>query len=173
MYSVNERLLLTLHKCAHRNRILDATILFIARFFIFFLVAGFFIIMGVAQPEALPFATLEFVVAFVVSLLFSVLIGYWYHMERPCERSDVKALFKPFHHGKTFPSDHTTVIFVCAGLLALWGMPIFSLVMIVCGLLVGAARVIAGVHYPVDIFGGALWGWFVGVLVGMLGQWFT
>lgn len=171
--NTNEHLLLALHRLTHKNRLFDAVVLFFARYFIFFVVLDFFAVLFFWQRAAFRLASFEFIIAALIAFFANILIGFFYRTERPCERADVHALFKPFQHWKTFPSDHTTIIFVCAGVTALFGMPWISLAYIGCGLLVGAARVVAGVHYPADVAGGALWGWFAGVVVGMLGQWLT
>jgi undecaprenyl-diphosphatase len=52
-----------------------------------------------------------------------------------------------------FPSDHTVLCMTMAGVVALqhkW----FGSVLIVLALLVGASRVLAGLHHPMDILGG-------------------
>jgi membrane-associated phospholipid phosphatase len=60
-------------------------------------------------------------------------------------------------HDASFPSDHTAVAFAVA--VSLWAVrPRLGTVLAVLGALLGLSRVIAGVHYPGDILGGALVG---------------
>lgn len=69
----------------------------------------------------------------------------------------------------SFPSDHTAVAFAVA--VALWRVrPRLGAVLAVLGALLGISRIIAGVHYPTDVLGGAAVGtlstlviWFLAV----------
>ena len=74
-----------------------------------------------------------------------------------------------------FPSGHTTTIFTLMGVIAftirknpiyIWGL-IFAL-------LVGFSRIVVGVHWPVDVLGGAFLGWFcawLGVTLADKSRW--
>ena len=63
-----------------------------------------------------------------------------------------------------FPSGHT--IFLCAlGTGLLWVSGVAALLVLLLGFCVGLARVMAGVHYPTDILGGAVFGALTGYAV--------
>ncbi|HEX9124417.1 MAG TPA: phosphatase PAP2 family protein [Actinomycetota bacterium] len=54
----------------------------------------------------------------------------------------------------SFPSDHTAVAFAVA--VAVWyARPRIGAVLVLLGVALGLSRVIAGVHYPGDVLGGA------------------
>ena len=65
----------------------------------------------------------------------------------------------------SFPSDHTTVAFAVAALVwqfnRKWAMALLGL-----AILQGFARVYVGAHFPGDVFGGAVLGLLVSILVG-------
>lgn len=70
--------------------------------------------------------------------------------------------------GNSFPSGHTTTIFLIVGVLCLHRFPLsFKLAMLGLAVLVGMSRIACGVHWPLDVLGGAFGGW----LAAVLGEW--
>lgn len=63
----------------------------------------------------------------------------------------------------SFPSGHTAAAFVMATQLVVF-FPVFSIVAICWALMIGASRVLLGVHFPGDILAGIL----LGVLCSLL-----
>lgn len=69
--------------------------------------------------------------------------------------------------GNSFPSGHTTTIFVIVGVLCLHRFPLsFKFVMLGAAILVGLSRIACGVHWPMDVLGGAFGGWLAAVAGG-------
>jgi len=64
----------------------------------------------------------------------------------------------------SFPSTHMAVAFAIATAIYLYGHRRLGPVLFFIALLIGFGRVAAGVHYPIDILGGALVGVFSGVV---------
>ena len=71
-------------------------------------------------------------------------------------------LFAP--HDSAFPSEHTVIAFALAVTVFMHDRKV-GWVFLICAILIGIARVIANVHYPIDIIGGAFLGTIVAVLV--------
>jgi undecaprenyl-diphosphatase len=67
-------------------------------------------------------------------------------------------------HSSSFPSGHTTTSFACAVFLAsvLRSRRVWAL-LITLAALIGLSRIYAGVHYPLDIVGGAALGTVIGL----------
>jgi undecaprenyl-diphosphatase len=63
-------------------------------------------------------------------------------------------------HSGAFPSGHTTAAFACATVLA-WASPRLRVPIFVLAAAIGFSRVYVGVHWPLDVLGGAV----LGVLV--------
>lgn len=77
------------------------------------------------------------------------------------------------HH--SFPSGHTTTAFVVAGVIALQTrIPAgIRIVILLLATLIGLSRIACGVHWPLDVLGGALGGWLAAVAGSRLGRVWT
>ncbi len=82
-------------------------------------------------------------------------VRYWYPHERPFVALGLPTLITD--HASSFPSGHTIFIFALAtGLFFVHRKLAYGLY--AAGVLVGLARIAAGVHWPSDIVGGAVLG---------------
>lgn len=69
-------------------------------------------------------------------------------------------LIGPLLEYTSFPSGHTTTIFVLAGLVCMQSIRAeFKWAMLFFAALVGLSRIACGVHWPIDVLGGMLAGW--------------
>ena len=68
----------------------------------------------------------------------------------------------PTPHTGSFPSGHSATAFACATVIA-WGSPRLAVPAFVLAALVAWSRVYVGVHWPLDVLGGAA----LGVLVAI------
>jgi len=96
--------------------------------------------------------SLALIGAFLAWILASL---YKYNMPapRPFEvLSNIKPLFIP-GRGESFPSDHA-VFFSTLGFLIFYQNRRLGLIFLLSALVIGATRVLAGVHWPVDILAG-------------------
>jgi undecaprenyl-diphosphatase len=64
----------------------------------------------------------------------------------------------------SFPSGHTTVAFACAAVLAYF-KPGLALPLFLLAAAIGFSRVYVGVHYPLDVVGGAACGLIIAALL--------
>jgi membrane-associated phospholipid phosphatase len=76
----------------------------------------------------------------------------------------------PAHHYGSFPSGHSTTIFTVAGILSLHLRRSALIWLVAAALLVGLSRIAVGVHWPLDVLGGAFGGWLSAVLGTLLAQ---
>ncbi len=80
-------------------------------------------------------------------------------------------LIGPALQNNSFPSGHTTSAFLLAGLLCLQRVNNWiKLAVLLLALFIGFSRIASGVHWPMDVLGGALGGWLVAMGAVWLSQ---
>jgi undecaprenyl-diphosphatase len=102
--------------------------------------------------------------AFVVGrLILTELVRFFLPRSRPFETHQVYNLISQ-ERGGSFPSGHTVTIVAVGASLYFYNKKL-GLGSLILALLVGVARVTAGVHYPLDVIGA--------LAVGIAGAWFV
>ncbi len=101
-------------------------------------------------------------------------INWLYHKQRPYQKfafDPIVSRFFSFHTKipNSFPSRHTTAYFSVASVICLTYPTLGVFLFLVSGL-AGAARVVLGYHWPIDIIAGAEIGTVVGCTVVLVGQ---
>ena len=80
-------------------------------------------------------------------------------------------LIGPDLQNNSFPSGHTTAFFVIAGLVCLQRINAWlKFLVLLLAVFVGFSRIASGVHWPLDVLGAAIGGWFVAILSVWLAQ---
>lgn len=165
---MNLYLFYMLHSFAFRSPVSDRVIAFIA---------------GTADKVVLVFACMYLVLFFIthkdwkgknifawiqesaiigVSVFSAWLVSYGIkivaHVPRPfVSHPEIVTLIPHEIAYDSFPSGHATIFFALATAVYLYDKKM-GIVFFVCAVLIAISRVIAGVHYPVDIFIGAIIG---------------
>jgi len=95
--------------------------------------------------------------------VFTELIRYFYHRPRPFSVMNVTQLI--YEKNWSFPSGHATFFFALATAVYFynkkWGAFFF-----IAAIVMGIARIMGGVHYPLDILGGAV----IGIISAFAGR---
>ena len=159
--TLDTQLLYLLNSLAGQSPLLDRSILFFASDLAYLLVAIFIAFLFFSQYPRREKLQLFFVAA-ISSIIarygVTELIRYFYYRPRPFIELSVNQLLP--HTASSFPSGHATFFFAMATAIYLynkkWGIGFF-----IAATLITVSRVIAGIHYPSDIIGGAV----IGVLV--------
>lgn len=139
--------------------VLNALVVFFAEYLGYFLIAGYFALLFF-NHRFQGFKTRAYWLAFLLlsvilsRALFTEIIRFFYYRNRPFVELGFKPLFE--HSASTsFPSGHAAFYFVLAFVVVLlhrkWGWAY-----VLGAVLMGLARVAAGVHWPFDIVAGAL-----------------
>jgi undecaprenyl-diphosphatase len=141
----------------------DLIVLFLATFFLWFLFLGLgvlWVIDGRIKKEQVIHALFACLFAWVIAYL----IKEFFPTLRPyvLNGNDVGVLIPPTDGA--FPSQHTVLAFAVAVTVFMHDRKV-GWFFLFSALLIGGARVIANVHYPVDIIGGAFLGTIVAVMV--------
>jgi undecaprenyl-diphosphatase len=111
------------------------------------------------RREAILVGVVAAAVAFVVTLAVEQVLN----RPRPFVELGFEPLF-PHAPDSSFPSDHT-LLGVALGGAMLWRAPKLGTCLVVWAVIIGAARVAAGVHYPSDIIGSTVLGLVLDALV--------
>lgn len=171
---MNNQIFYFFYNLAHKSEIFDQIAVFFADTFPYVVVmlAGLFLLFHheIAQAED-PFRVFwekkrEIIKVFGASFLayfISEIFKFLFHTPRPfVALLDVSSLFT--QGGYAFPSGHAT--FFSALAFSIFFMhKKAGYVFMVFALLIGVARIVAGVHFPVDILGGFILGGVVAYLV--------
>jgi len=136
---------------------------FFATFLIWLLYAGLIVLWfadGKIKKEQVLHALLSSAIAWSLVML----IKHFFPSLRPfaTDGRGVDVLIKPTD--SAFPSAHTALAFGLAVTLFLHDRKV-GWIYLIGALTIGVARVLANVHYPIDILGGAFIGTLVAVLV--------
>ena len=168
--SINQSLFSFLNNLAFQSDAFDTAVIFFAGSLIelLVLVVLILIVFSLWRGKLGDVRRLFLIlVATFIAWGLSQLINFLFPSPRPfLELDTVKSLF--LHGGMdSFPSGHATIASALAvGLL--YYKKSFSWLYVVGAILVGLSRVVAGVHWPLDILGGFLLGGGVVVLLFLL-----
>jgi undecaprenyl-diphosphatase len=152
----------------HRVSWLNGPVVFLTHIategLVFLLVAG---VLAIRWRRPWFFAAV--VVADVVADVISLILRQVIDRPRPFL---VHPLPRPLVHPPStgsFPSGHSATAFACATVIA-WAEPRLAVPIFVLAALVAWSRVYVGVHYPLDVIGGAALGIAVGAAVVYLAR---
>ncbi|TSD02740.1 MAG: Bacitracin transport permease protein BCRC [Parcubacteria group bacterium Athens0714_26] len=163
---MNEQLFYYLNSFAGRAVWLDDLIIFFGTYLAYILVAVFLIVVIRDKNWKMLFISAASV--FLSRLVVTELIRFFYFLPRPFVNNTIYQLISHDASG-SFPSGHAAFFFALAMVIYFfhkkWGMVFF-----VCALLMGMARIVAGIHWPIDILGGAVIGIFSAWLVNKISK---
>lgn len=145
--------------------LLDRAIVFCASYLAYFVPPAFLVLLifsGYSRREKFEMFFVVAAASVVARAGITELIRFFYHRPRPFSVLPTEQLITD--NAWSFPSGHATFFFALATAIYLynkkWGTGFF-----VAAAVMSLARVIAGVHYPSDVVGGAVIGAAVAYLV--------
>lgn len=153
-----------LNGLAGQSGFFDKTIIFLADYSRYFLIAAFFLLLFLAKcsrRKKLVVLSVVFVSAAVAKFGVVEIIRYAHYRPRPFLVLPVNQLIS--NGSSSFPSGHAAFFFAMTAAIWLynkrWGIGFFA-----GSVLMAVSRVIGGVHYPSDIVVGAL----IGIVVACI-----
>lgn len=151
---MNETIFYYFYNLAHQSNFFDKIVIFFAVHFPFIVILSALIFLAYRR---VPYKKIILVffssgLAWLVAKILKILI----HTDRPfVEFSNVHALFSETSFA--FPSGHAVFFMALAVSLFFYHKKV-GYVFMFFALLVGIVRIIAGVHFPIDILGGFILG---------------
>ncbi len=169
MEGFNQSLFSTFFALAHQNRLLDIAIIFIAKYLPYLLALGFLAFALLKKDHrAQLFILTEGALAVIISRsIITEGIRFFYHHLRPFAALNITPLVQ--ESGYSFPSGHASILFSLAMVTYYFDKRLGGWFFLFA-FLNGVARVVAGVHFPFDIVGGAIVGIITGSLVHALSK---
>lgn len=119
------------------------------------------------RKEALVVLGLGLLIVAITDPLANQVIKPLVHRDRPCPPGwmvEGGRFLCGSKHSSSFPSSHAMNIFAVATLLTFF-YPRWKLVYLAFACFIGYSRIYVGVHYPVDVIGGAVFGVVVAIAV--------
>lgn len=161
--SFNQPLFQFIYGLSHRNFLLDDLGVFLAQYLPYLMVLWFLFLAVKRKDWRMRVLVLsEGALAVILSRgIVTEVIRFFYHHLRPFTVLNFAPLIS--ESGYSFPSGHAAWFFALSMIVFYysrkWGIWYFTL-----SAVMGIARIYVGVHWPLDILGGAA----IGVLCGML-----
>lgn len=163
---MNEQLLDLINSCAGNVDAIDNVAIFIATNGIYVL-GAVLAVLGLLELRRHPRKGLEIGAAAALALAFAAVFlffsGLFVDEARPFVTHPDTVQLIAHARDNSFPSDHTTVA-AAAAMVGALAWPKWGWALLVGALLIGLARVFAGIHYPGDILGGMVFGCVAGFL---------
>jgi undecaprenyl-diphosphatase len=154
MFLLDQQAFQFIYAAAHRNAFWNVLAIIFAEYLPYFMVAAFLVLVYYQKGwRRKVYLFCEAALAIILSRgILTEVIRYFYHEPRPFSFYGLVPLFN--ETSWSFPSGHAAWFFALAMAVWFanrkWGWWYFAL-----ALIMGVARVYAGVHWPIDIIGGA------------------
>ena len=160
---MNQYLFQLIYGFSHRNFFLDDAGVFVAKYLPYLLVLGFLILAFKYKDWRMRLAVIaDGALAMILSRgIVTEVIRFFYHHPRPFDALGFSPMIK--ESGYSFPSGHAAYFFALA-MIVLYYNRRMGIWYFVLATMNGLARVFVGVHWPLDIVGGAI----VGILCAMI-----
>ncbi len=166
---MNTILFLQLHSLVGQSVFIDTLVIFLAQFLIF-VMAGILLVTVLLEKEQ------SRKISLLTHILASVLIVYvivtvcklYFAVPRPFVQFPHNTQLFSYGGFDSFPSGHAAFASLIATLGYLKNKRLWMSLSL-CAILVGVARIVSGVHFPVDI----IVGYMIGIMVGGSAYWFS
>lgn len=164
----NQAIFFLIYNLSHQSHFLDSLMVFGAKYLIFltvFLMGIFIFKGGVGEKKAAVLSIGSFALAFFLETIIHLL----FYLPRPFIAYQISPLIN-HDNSSSFPSTHTAAMAAIAFSYYFYKSrlaPIFLFLMI----WVGLARVLVGVHFPLDILGGIALGFISTSLAWQFKSW--
>jgi len=161
---MNQVIFYYLNSLAGKSVCFDSLVVFATQYLPYLLALGFILILicskydKVLKIKIFLFSTLS---VFLSRIVMTEIIRFFYFVPRPFVNNAVHQLI--FHETSgSFPSGHAAFFFALAMAIYFFHKK-WSIVFFIGAILISVARVIAGIHWLIDIFWGAI--------IGILSAW--
>jgi undecaprenyl-diphosphatase len=158
---MNNQIFLFFYNLAHQSQVFDKVVIFFALYFPYVVVISAAVFLLFYYKKLKEFFLVFF--SGVLAYIFSYILKYLFHTLRPFDVFPQVYSLIP-ENGFAFPSSHATFFMALAVAIFFYHKKA-GYVFMLFALLIGIARITAGVHFPIDILGGFVLGGLIAYLV--------
>lgn len=171
---MNEIMFRMLNGWAHQNAFADTVIVFMAEYvpILLLVIALVFLIVRIRAGRAGTADIIAITLTMIIAGALSDTLKALFEAPRPFITLDGVNLLVTHGAYDSFPSGHATVFSALAGALFFFSRTL-GWVFAVGALLIGVARIMAGIHFPIDIMAGFALGIFSALLARAIVRRFT
>ncbi|MBI4065784.1 phosphatase PAP2 family protein [Candidatus Kaiserbacteria bacterium] len=162
--ALDTQLFYLLNNLAGRSQFFDGIIVFLAGDFKYVLIVMFVAFLIFSQYPNLRKLQIIFITALSSGIAYfgvTKLVRFLYHRPRPFLDHTVNQLLT--NDNWSFPSGHATFFFAVAMAVYLYNKK-WGIVFFIATIFMTMSRIIAGIHYPSDIVGGAI----IGIIIAYI-----
>lgn len=156
-----------INSLAGKSNVADWIVIFGARYLIVIMVASLLKYVFIYKDKAERMLNLRVVwnafLSVGMGLVFNYLLSFFIQRSRPFDIGLGENIYGSVVTSGSFPSEHTTIAFAI-GMAVFMVYKKFGTALLVMAALVGFSRIFVGIHYPLDVLGGA----FVGIIMAYL-----
>lgn len=162
---MNQQIFYYLNSLAGKSICFDSLVIFIGQYLAYWLVAGLlvFLIFGKDKKKEFKMLIFSILSVFLSRIVITEIIRYFYFIPRPFVNNDVFQLIF-YETSGSFPSGHAAFFFALATTIFFFHKK-WSILFFTGAVLIGVSRIIAGIHWPIDILSGAIIGILSAVLI--------
>jgi undecaprenyl-diphosphatase len=176
---MNNFIFFSLHNLANQHAVVDAVLVFLADTLPYLVIVFTFIFLVVHHDMSFKYSGIQEIYNKFKESFFAFIVGLSALFSSEILKS-IFSVLRPFHvypevsnlfyaTGYAFPSGHATFFMALAFSIYFLHKKI-GLILILCAVLIGTARIMVGVHYPVDILGGYVLGIMIAIFFNYLNK---
>ena len=163
--TINEVIFRFLNNFASQDKLFDAIIIFLTDSFGLLLIFGLLIFLFTHKHKEDNLRNIFVIlISAIIAWLISKAIKFFYFFPRPFETLDNVNLLFEYGDGDSFPSGHATFFSALATSFYFYHKYL-AIIYIIGAILIGISRIVAGIHWPLDIVAGYIIGGLFGYFV--------
>lgn len=167
--NIDKAIFLFLNQLAGINFYLDLSFYFFASILPYVLIIALFLFCIRNVKKNIWLAGEAFIAGIFARFALTEAIRYFFPRTRPFLLLEEAKLLLPYKESLSFPSGHTALLFAVSTTIYFYNKKL-GIFLYVISFIGGLSRIIMGIHWPADVFVGALGGVLAGIIFSEIGN---